>query len=329
MTFAIATGEPEPNKPKLYDGVLSYRDHGTRAERKHRQIIAAIEVCESIQEVEDILIEEDLVIDALLIDFPDYFEAIREAADDHKAILAHGGQNAEATAQTHSNAPLSKSTKENTMNAFSNFDTGGSGSEGPWLQWSARGTQDGAVPPKSFFIRDENTKTAFTGFAENGVILDIENMQTGWCYSSGAVGEAPTWKMNPDLSNFMPQPGDDYKKGFKMRVATGGGNTASWDQSGAGAWNAFVALVPELAKQPAPGKLPLVKMVDVKHEQYKRGSTQIPVLQIVNWVDRPDCLKEGVAAGVAVEPQQQTEQAVQAAAANAAPASSVPADAGF
>lgn len=299
----IATGTPDKPKPRLYDGVVNYRDHATRAERKHRQIIAAIQVCETIQEVEDILIEEDIVLDAMLLDHPDYYEAVKDARDEHIANLRHGGVDAEATAQTHSTAPMSNTTKvTNHMNAFANFDTGGGGSEGPWLQWSARGTQDGAIPPKSFLIRDENGKTAFNGFTENGVVLDIENMQTGWCYSSGAVGEAPTWKMNPDLSNFMPSPGEDYKKGFKMRVATGGGSTASWDQSGAAVWNAFVALVPELAKQPAPGKLPLVKMTDVKLEQFKRGSTQTPVLSIMQWVDRPDCLKEGVAAGVATEP---------------------------
>lgn len=185
------------------------------------------------------------------------------------------------------------------MNAFANFDAGATGSEGPWLQWSARGTQDGEIPQKSFLIRDENGKTAFNGFTEGGVVLDIENMQTGWCYSSGAIGEAPQWKMNAAITHFEPSPGEDYKKGFKMRVAIGEGKTASWDQSGAGAWNAFVALAPELAKQPAPGQLPLVKVVDVKHEQFKRGSTQTPVLQVVQWVPRPDCLKEGVQAGIA------------------------------
>ena len=39
------------------------------------------------------------------------------------------------------------------MNAFNDFDTGG-GSEGPWLQWTARGTLDGEIPAKSFLIRD-------------------------------------------------------------------------------------------------------------------------------------------------------------------------------
>jgi len=90
MTFQIATGERQEATPRLYDGVISFRDHGDRAERKHRQIIAAIELCETVQEVEDTLIEQDLVLDALLLDHPEYFAAIGEAADDHKAILRAG-----------------------------------------------------------------------------------------------------------------------------------------------------------------------------------------------------------------------------------------------
>lgn len=213
------------------------------------------------------------------------------------------------------------------MNAFNNFDTGGSGSEGPWLQWSARGTQDGEIPAKSFLIRDADGKTKFDGFSQNGVILDIETMQTGWCYSSGAVGEAPDWRMNKSISHFEQQPGDDYKKGFKMRCAIGGGKTASWDQSGAGAWNAFCALVPALQQQPAPNKLPLVKMTGTKAQQFKRGSTVEPVLEVVQWVDRPDCLKEGVQAGIATDPQQ--TQAAPAQAATEPASAPVPADSAF
>lgn len=186
------------------------------------------------------------------------------------------------------------------MNAFNNFDAGGGGSEGPWLQWSARGTQDGSIPPKSFLLRDSDGKAAFGGFAAGGVVLDIENMQTGWCRSDGVAGQAPEWRMNPDISQFTPQPGDDYKKGFKMRVAIGGGKTAAWDQAGAAAWNAFVALVPALQQGPN-GKLPLVKLTGTKLEQFKRGSTVTPILEVVQWVDRPDCLKEGFAAGIATE----------------------------
>lgn len=209
------------------------------------------------------------------------------------------------------------------MNAFSNFDSGRSGSEGPWLQWTARGTQDGSVPAKSFFIRDADGKTPFDGFTAAGVVLDIDTMQTGWCYSSGATGEAPDWKMNASMSRFEKQPGDEYKEGFKIRCAIGGGKTASWDQAGAGVWNAFVALVPELEKQPSPGVLPLVRMTGTKSVQFKRGSTVEPVLEVVKWVPRPDCLKEGAAAGIATDTG--TASAQQAASQQA----SVPADAEF
>ncbi len=194
------------------------------------------------------------------------------------------------------------------MNAFNNFDTGGSGgSEGPWIQWSARGTLDGAVPAKSFLLRDSDGKAKFDGFDGNGVVLDISTMKTGWCYSSGAAGEAPDWKMNASLAQFAPDPsaGDrDYKKGFKIRCAIGGGKTASWDQAGASVWNAFVSLVPALQQQPSPDMLPLVRCTGAKFEQFKRGSTNTPILEVVKWVPRPDCLKEGAAAGIATQPAQ-------------------------
>lgn len=215
------------------------------------------------------------------------------------------------------------------MNQFTNFDTGGSGgSEGPWLQWSARGTLDGAVPAKSFLIRDQDGKRKFDGF-DTGVVLDISTMKTGWCYSSGAQGEAPDWKMNSSLSQFMPDPssGDrDYKKGFKIRCAIGGGKTASWDQAGASVWNAFVAIVPELQKQPSPDMLPLVRCTGAKFEQFKRGSTNTPILEVVKWVPRPDCLKEGAAAGIATDP---APAAAAAPAPAPAAAASIPADASF
>jgi len=186
------------------------------------------------------------------------------------------------------------------MNAFNNFDTGGGGSEGPWLQWSARGTLDGEIPAKTFFIRDQNGKVKFDGF-DKGVVLDIHGMKTGWCYSDGVAGQAPDWRMNPSLSKFIDQPGDDFKKGFKMRVAIGGGKTAAWDQAGAAVWNGFLSLLPAL-QAGTDNQLPLVRMTGTKFEQFKRGSTNSPILEVIKWVPRPDCLKEGFAAGVAVEP---------------------------
>lgn len=202
------------------------------------------------------------------------------------------------------------------MNAFASFDAGAT-SQGPWLNWGAQ--------KEKFTIRDSVGTVDFDGFTGNGVVLDIDNMQTGWCYTSGLPGQAPQWQMNPNLAQFLPKPGEEYKKGFKVRCATGGGATASWDQAGAGAWNAFVALVPALQQQPA-GKLPLVKMTGTKAVKFQRGSTVEPVLEVVKWVDRPDCLKEGAAAGIATEPVGTVQQpTVQPQPAPVAP----PADAEF
>jgi len=180
------------------------------------------------------------------------------------------------------------------------IDTGNSVSNGPWLQWSARGTQDGSISPKSFYLREGSDKTPFAGF-NTGVVLDIEKMKTGWQRSEGVIGQAPDWKWNATVSHMQPKPGEDFKNGFSIPCAIGGGNAATWEQAGAATWNAFMALVPGLQQQPAPNMLPLVKLTGTKFQQFKRGSTVEPILEIIKWVPRPDCLKEGAAAGVAVE----------------------------
>lgn len=182
------------------------------------------------------------------------------------------------------------------MNAFSDFDSGGSGSQGPWLGWSARGTQDGSVPAQNFFLRDQDGRQPFDGIKQ-GIVLDLATAKTGWCYSSGVAGQAPDWKWNPSISRFEQKPGDDYKKGFSVRCAIGNERTATWEDSGAGAWNAFAALAPEFAAGP-DGKLPMVRMTGARIEKYARGSTAIPILEVVRWVDRPACLRDGAAAGI-------------------------------
>ena len=182
------------------------------------------------------------------------------------------------------------------------LDTGSTGAGGPFLQWSARGTQDGSVGPKSFYIRDGGEKTPYD--ATKGMVLDIEKMKTGWQKSDGIAGVAPEWRWNPSVTQMMLAPGDEWKRGFSITVAIGGGETATWEQAGTAAWQALVDLAPQLAQQPGPDQLPLVKLTDTKAMQFKRGSTISPVLSIVKWVPRPDCLKDGAAGGIATEPAQ-------------------------
>lgn len=172
------------------------------------------------------------------------------------------------------------------------MDAGAGGGEGPWLAWSAKGTDDGAVDPRNFYIRDADKKTTFLGF-KNGVVLDIANMKTGWQRGEGTKGTAPEWKWNASINAMAPKPGDDYKKGFSIRCAIGGGKTANWEQAAVGSWNAFVSLIPAFKSGPGDGSLPLVRMTGHHVEQFAKGSTITPDLEIVKWVPRPDCLKEG------------------------------------
>lgn len=183
------------------------------------------------------------------------------------------------------------------------LDTGSNGLNGPFLQWSARGTQDGLIGPKSFYVRDGGEKIAYD--ATKGMVLDIEKIKTGWQKSEGIAGVAPEWKWNPSPAQMMAQPGEDWKKGFSIPVATGGGAVATWEQAGTAAWQALTDLAPQLSQQPAPGQLPLVRLASTKSMQFKRGSTMIPVLEIIKWVPRPDCLKDGAAAGIALAPAPQ------------------------
>lgn len=183
------------------------------------------------------------------------------------------------------------------------LDTGSNGLNGPFLQWSARGTQDGSIGPKSFYVRDGGEKIAYD--ATKGMVLDIEKIKTGWQKSEGIAGVAPEWKWNPSPAQMMAQPGEDWKKGFSIPVATGGGAVATWEQAGTAAWQALTDLAPQLSQQPAPGQLPLVRLASTKSMQFKRGSTMIPVLEIIKWVPRPDCLKDGAAAGIALAPAPQ------------------------
>jgi hypothetical protein len=189
--------------------------------------------------------------------------------------------------------------KVNKMNFA--IDTGSDTSEGPWINWSARGTQDGTIPAKSFFLRDENGKTPLAAF-DKGVVLDIYSMKTGYQRSEGVVGVAPDWKWNASVSQMMAQPeGEGWKKGFSISCAISKTETATWEQAGAAAWGAFAALVPQLSAGPE-GQLPVVKLVDTVFHQFKRGSTVQPVLEVVKWIPRPDALKEGAQAGIAVDP---------------------------
>lgn len=302
-----------PAKGDWIDGGqrVSFAGRGRDAERTHRQIIETIWTAETSDQLEDYMARESIVIDALWFDFPEFAALVDEAAEEQRAILRRVPRPAEPDSPT---AQDGKTANQGDQKMSFDFDTGGGGSEGPWIAWSANGTKDRKIGPEEFYLREGEQKTAFNGFKQ-GVVLDIFNMKTGWQRSDGIVGQAPEWKWNASPAQMAAQPGEDFKKGFQIKCAIGSGNVATWEQAGAGAWNAFADLVPALQQGPGDGSLPMVRVTGVRQEKYKRGQTSIPVLEVVKWVPRPDCLKEGFTAETDPAPQHPTQQASKAAAA--------------
>ena len=58
------------------------------------------------------------------------------------------------------------------------IDLGESGSDvNTFLQWSARGTQVGAVRAKQFYTRDGGAKVEFEAASTTGFILDLQSLK--------------------------------------------------------------------------------------------------------------------------------------------------------
>lgn len=181
-----------------------------------------------------------------------------------------------------------------------NIDLGNEGGGGPYLAWSAKGTEDGQIDPRTFYLRESDGKTPVD--AKKGMVLDLSTLKTGWCHSEGAAGVAPNWQWNQSPSLMAASPGKDWKKGMSIRVGLPGGKSATWEQSGQAAWLALTHLAPQLSEKHDPNQLPKVKLVAADPVKFTKGATVVPKLDIDAWIDRPESLMaEGVA--VATEPE--------------------------
>jgi len=227
--------------------------------------------------------------------------------------------------------------------AFS-IDTGNEGgSMGPWMSWTSNGSAAKGFAPKSWVLRgkdenDEKFERVVEAFA-TGCVMDLDTLQLGWM-RDGATGQAPEKKWNPSISQSMPRP-DESKKStgsyawsaaLSIRCAIGDGQAATWEQASYGSYDAFSKLSKQIeaewaAKSENGRLLPLVKQTDVISQSLKSGTSNKPVLVVVDWVERPDCLKAD-APKIATQSDgvAETEKAIAAAAAGAeTPSGNVPA----
>lgn len=227
------------------------------------------------------------------------------------------------------------------------IDTGATQSaRGPFMSWTSNGSAMKGFKPKSWVLRgkdDNGDKSEYVVPAfENGCVMDLDSLQLGWM-KDGATGQAPEKRWNPSIAHATQRPDESKKQSgayawsaaLSVRCAIGGGQAATWEQAAFGAYDAFSKLSKQIAaewsaKSDNGRLLPLVKQTGVDTQVLKSGASNKPVLAVVEWVPRPDCLKDDapVIATASPAPTQTATPAV--AAASAAPAQTpVPADAEF
>ncbi len=226
--------------------------------------------------------------------------------------------------------------------------TDSEGMKGPFLSWTPKGSAEKGFAPRSWVLRDKDangnrSEAVIPGFA-NGCVLDLDDIKIGWEKDRPVGGPERRWSRS--IAKMDPRPDDSKKdnggyawsKVMAIRVAIGGGKTATWSQSGFAGYDAFMTVMKQAkAEYPNNGTLPLVQQTGVRKEAMARGDTYIPELKIVKWVPRPACLAKEATGFTAMdtgnaEPAPvQTAQPAQAAATQPAqaPAANVPAEAEF
>ena len=208
-----------------------------------------------------------------------------------------------------------------------NIDTGadGGGSKGPWISFKPKGSAKHGLPYKSWTLRSKtdtgSTIEKFAGMETSGVVLDVYakgselcgSLKLGFSKSEGMAGVAPErkWFASPLRAEQRP---DETKKAtggyvwtnaLSIRAAIGGGKVATWEDDGWGVYKGFNALAKQISAALAAneGLCPMVKVTGYADEGQGTNTTSVPLFTILQWVKRPDCLKED-APVIAAEPLQ-------------------------
>jgi hypothetical protein len=182
------------------------------------------------------------------------------------------------------------------------IDTGnsGGGSAGPWMAWSSNGSAMKEIKAMSWVLRGKDEGGKFERNIpafEAGAIIDLDTLKLGW-EREGL--DRPERRWNPTLAQAMPRPSEEKKatggyvwtNALSVRVALGKGEVATWEQGQWAAYEGFARLAKQINAQIGAnkGKLPMIKQTGVEKIKLGNGTANIPLLEIVKWVDRPDSL---------------------------------------
>ena len=140
-----------------------------------------------------------------------------------------------------------------------------------------------------FYTKEDKPEAVEYEVKNFTAIFDMDNLKTGWFLF--APGVAPVKQFDPSLTEPAPKPGDGFKRGFELDIFSDKnlGGVREFASTAGAVIDAMNDLYDDwIANQDTnPGKLPVVKCVDVQPVTNKHGTNYRPVFEIVSWADRP------------------------------------------
>jgi hypothetical protein len=194
------------------------------------------------------------------------------------------------------------------------IDTGATegGAKGPWISFTPKGSATHGIRPESWKLRRKSdgggsSTVEFDRMSGEGIILDIfasggqlcGSLKLGHMKSGKPMPERRWW---PSALHSQPRPDESKSEGvfvwrnaLSVRVAIGGGETATWEDEGWGVYLGFSNMIQNLINPDFAaniGKCPHVRCIGYVKQGSGQKSTSIPQFEIVAWVDRPAALME-------------------------------------
>ena len=123
-------------------------------------------------------------------------------------------------------------------------------------------------------------------------VFDYENLETGWMHIATGIFE---FVADDSLGRKGTQPSPEHKRGFRATFFNHKIGVAEFSANGAGANMGLEALYKQVQSQ-APanaGKLPVVEYKGSRPEKVGKGSTRVPMFEVVAWIPRPPALADG------------------------------------
>jgi hypothetical protein len=122
-------------------------------------------------------------------------------------------------------------------------------------------------------------------------VFDHENLETGWMLIATGIFE-----FLPDngLGQKGAQPSGEHKRGFRATFYNKTMGVAEFSANGAGANMGLEALWKQVQAQASAnaGKLPVVEYKGSRPEKVGKGTTRVPLFEVVSWVARPAAMQD-------------------------------------